>query len=220
MRKKLNSINMLLAAVWACIIIACAVNLRDFSVEQVLSFAPEDLISATLIMCGLFFLKSLSIFIYSGILFTVNGIIFPMWLAIVMDAVGIAIMSTAPFFLGRRLGKQTVDAIKNKYPKFRELDRSGHENELLFTTILRLIHFLPSDIVSAFLGANNFAYGKYLLGSVLGVMPSAVMFSFMGTSVSEPGSPQFIFSTAMQIAIILFSFVAAAWLKRRNANIK
>ena len=220
MRKKLNSINVLLAAVWAGIIIVCAVNLRDFSVEQVLSFTPESLLSASLIMCGLFFLKSLSIFIYSGILFTVNGIIFPMWFAIVMDAAGIAIMSTAPFFLGRRLGKRAIDAIKKKYPKFRELDRSGHENELLFTTILRLIHFLPSDIVSAFLGANNLTYGKYLLGSVLGVMPSAAMFSFMGTSVSEPGSPQFIFSTAVQIAIILFSFVAAAWLKRRNANIK
>lgn len=218
MSKKVSSVNVLLAAVWVCIVILCAVNLRDFSVEQVLSFTPENLVSALLIMCSLFFLKSLSIFIYSGILFTVNGIIFPMWLAIVMDAVGIAIMSTAPFFLGKRLGKRAVDAIKDKYPKFRELDRTGHENEFLFTTILRLIHFLPSDIVSAFLGANSFAYGKYLLGSVVGVMPSAVMFSFMGTSVSEPGSLQFIFSTAVQIAIILFSFVAAAWLKKRNAE--
>lgn len=216
MTKKLNKINTLLAVVWAAIIIACALNLRDFSVEQVLSFTPQNLLYAALIMCALFLLKSLSIFIYSGILFTVNGIIFPMPVAVIMDAVGIAIMSTAPFFLGRRLGKRAVDAIKNKYPKFRNLDRSGHDNELLFTTILRLIHFLPSDIVSAFLGANGFKFGSYLLGSVLGVMPSAVMFSFMGTSVSEPGSPQFIFSTAVQIAIILFSFVAAAMLKKRN----
>jgi len=218
MSKKINTVNVLLAAVWILIIIVCAVNLKDFSVEQVLSFTPENLWYAVLIMCGLFFLKSLSIFIYSGILFTVNGIIFPMALAIAMDCVGIAIMSTAPFFLGRRLGKGAVDAIKNKYPAFRELDRTGHENEFLFTTILRLIHFLPSDIVSAFLGANDFSYGKYLAGSIIGVIPSAVMFSFMGTSVSEPGSPQFIISTAVQIAIILFSFVAAAWLKKRNAD--
>ena len=216
MNKKLNLANALLATVWILIIIGCALNLRELSVEQILSFTPENLWYAALIMCALFFLKSLSIFVYSGILFTVNGIIFPMALAIFMDAVGIAIMSTAPFFLGRRLGKGAVDAIKSKYPKFRELDRSGHENELLFTTILRLIHFLPSDIVSAFLGAHDFRYGGYLLGSVLGVMPSAVMFSFMGTSVSEPGSPQFIFSTVVQIAIILFSFVAAAWLKKRK----
>lgn len=216
MGRKLNKINILLGSVWAIIIIACAVYMKDFSVEQVLSFTPENLFSAAAIMCGLFFLKSLSIFIYSGILFTVNGIIFPITAAILMDAVGIAIMSTAPFFLGMRLGKQAVDAIKDKYPKFRELDRSSRENELLFTTILRLIHFLPSDIVSAFLGANGFTFGRYLLGSVIGVMPSAVMFSLMGTSVSEPGSPQFIISTIAQIAIILFSFVAAAWLKKRN----
>ena len=42
MTRKLNKINILLAAVWAAIIIACALNLRDFSVEQVLSFTPQN----------------------------------------------------------------------------------------------------------------------------------------------------------------------------------
>ena len=105
MTRKLNKINILLAAVWAAIIIFCAVNLRDFSVEQVLSFTPQNLLYAALIMCALFLLKSLSIFIYSGILFTVNGIIFPMPVAVIMDAVGIAIMSTAPFFSGQTAWK-------------------------------------------------------------------------------------------------------------------
>lgn len=216
MEKRTKMLNILLAVLWVGIIIACAVHLREFSVEQILNFTPDKLLYAAIVMCALFFLKSLSIFIYSGILFAVNGIIFPMAAAIFLDGLGIAIMSTAPFFLGHRLGGRATDAIKNKYPAFSELDRSGHENELLFTVILRLIHFLPSDIVSAFLGANNFKFGRYIVGSIIGVMPSAVMFSFMGTSVSEPGSPQFIISTVIQAAIILFSFVAAAMLKRRQ----
>lgn len=213
-----RAINIVLGLVWLLIILFCALNLRNFTVEEILNLTPDILFLAALLMTALFALKSLSIFIYSGILFTVNGIIFPVALAIFMDCVGIAVMSTIPFFLGRRLGKRGLTAIKEKYPAFMELDRLGHDNEFVFTLILRLIHFLPSDIVSIFLGANDFSYPRYLAASVLGVMPSAIMFSLMGTSVSEPGSPQFIISTVAQIGIILFSFVAAAMLKRRKAS--
>ena len=213
---KNKGINILLAAIWIAIILFCAVNLRDFSVEDVLSFTPESLFAAAFIMLGLFALKSLSIFIYSGILFTVNGIIFPLALAILMDALGIAVMSSIPYFLGRRLGGRAAEAIKEKYPNFREFDQFGHDNEFVFVAILRLIHFLPSDILSIYLGANHFAYWTYLASSVLFVMPSALMYSLSGTSVTKPGSPMFIVSVVGQIVIILFSFVAAAWLKRKK----
>ena len=213
---KNKGINILLAAFWLCIIVLCAVNLKGFTVEQILSFTPTNIFMAALIMLGLFALKSLSIFIYSGILFTVNGIIFPLALAILMDALGIAVMSSIPYFLGRRLGGRAAEAIKEKYPNFREFDQFGHDNEFVFVAILRLIHFLPSDILSVYLGANRFTYLSYLASSVLFIMPSALMYSISGTSVTEPGSPMFIVSVVGQIAIILFSFVAAAWLKRKK----
>lgn len=211
-----KKINYILGALWAVIIILCAVNLQGFTVEQILSFTPENLFSAGLSMLGLFALKSLSIFIYSGILFTVNGILFPLPLALLMDCMGIAVMSSIPYFLGRRLGGRAAEAIKEKYPNFREFDQFGHDNEFVFVAILRLIHFLPSDILSVYLGANRFTYLSYLASSVLFIMPSALMYSISGTSVTEPGSPMFIVSVVGQIVIILFSFVAAAWLKRKK----
>lgn len=209
-------INYVLGALWAVIIVLCAVNLKDFTVEQILSFTPENLFSAGLSMLGLFALKSLSIFIYSGILFTVNGILFPLPLALMMDCLGIAVMSGIPYFLGRRLGGTAVRGIKEKYPAFREFDELGHDNEFVFVAVLRLIHFLPSDILSLYLGANGFRFGSYLLSSVLFILPSAAMYSVSGTSISEPGSPMFLISLVGQAAIILFSFVALAWLRKRK----
>lgn len=214
--KKYSVYDLVLALVWLGIIIFCAVNLKNFTVEEILSFTPKNIFAACLIMAGLFALKSLSIFIYSGILFTVNGILFSLPMALFMDCVGIAVMSTIPYFLGRRLGGRAAEAIKEKYPNFREFDQFGHDNEFVFVAILRLIHFLPSDILSVYLGANRFTYLSYLASSVLFIMPSALMYSISGTSVTEPGSPMFIVSVVGQIAIILFSFVAAAWLKRKK----
>lgn len=211
-----KKINYILGALWAVIIILCAVNLKDFTVEQILSLTPENLFMAGLVMLGLFALKSLSIFIYSGILFTVNGILFPFALAMLMDMLGIAVMSSIPYFLGRRLGGRAVRGIKEKYPAFREFDELGHDNEFIFVAVLRLIHFLPSDVLSLYLGANDFNYFSYLASSVLFIMPSAVMYSISGTSISEPGSPMFLISVVGQIAIILFSFVALAWLKKKK----
>ena len=43
MNKKLNLVNALLATVWILIMIGCALNLRELSVEQILSFTPENL---------------------------------------------------------------------------------------------------------------------------------------------------------------------------------
>lgn len=218
--KKYTVYDLALALVWLGIIIFCAVNMKNFTVEEILNFTPKNLLSAALIMTGLFALKSLSIFIYSGILFTVNGILFPLLPALVMDCVGIAVMSSIPYFLGRRLGGRALDSIKEKYPKFRDFDDFGHDNEFVFVSILRLIHFLPSDILSIYLGANGFRYGSYLLASVLFVLPSAAMYTLTGTSADEPGSPMFIISAVAQVAIILFSFVALAWLKKKKDRSK
>lgn len=218
--KKYTVYDLALALVWLGIIIFCAVNLKNFTVEEILSFTPKNLLSAALIMAWLFALKSLSIFIYSGILFTVNGILFPMLPALLMDCVGIAIMSSIPYFLGRHLGGRALSSIKEKYPNFRDFDDFGHDNEFVFVAILRLIHFLPSDILSIYLGANEFCYGSYVLSSVLFIMPSAAMYTLTGTSVTEPGSPMFIISAVGQAAVILFSFVALAWLKKKKDRSK
>lgn len=215
-RKKYTLFDFALALVWLGIIILCALNMKNFTVEEILSFTPGNIFAACLIMAGLFALKSLSIFIYSGILFTVNGVLFSIPMALLMDCVGIAVMSTIPYFLGRHLGGRALSSIKEKYPSFREFDDFGHDNEFVFVAILRLIHFLPSDILSIYLGANEFRYGPYVLSSVLFVLPSAAMYSLTGTSVTEPGSPMFILSALGQAAVILFSFVALAWLKRKK----
>lgn len=218
--KKYSVYDLVLALVWLGIIIFCALNMKNFTVEEILSFTPKNIFAACLIMAGLFALKSLSIFIYSGILFTVNGILFSLPMALLMDCVGIAVMSTIPYLLGRHLGGRALSSIKEKYPAFRDFDDFDHDNEFVFVAILRLIHFLPSDILSIYLGANEFRYGTYVLSSVLFVLPSAAMYSLTGTSVTEPGSPMFIVSAVGQAAVILFSFVALAWLKRKKDRAK
>ena len=58
--------------------------------------------AAFFMMMGLFAVKSVSVVIYSGLLFAVSGMIFPMKFAIAVNFCGAAIMVTLPWLIGKK----------------------------------------------------------------------------------------------------------------------
>lgn len=60
---------------------------------------------------ALFAVKSLSIFLYSGLLYAASGILFPLPVAIAVNIAGTAVMVSIPYWLGKRLGSQAVQYI-------------------------------------------------------------------------------------------------------------
>ena len=67
------------------ILTVCLVNRDRFSVDGVLHYSPRNPLTAVLFMLFLFALKSLSVFIFSGILFAASGILFPLPAAIAVS---------------------------------------------------------------------------------------------------------------------------------------
>jgi len=53
--------------------------------------------------------------------------------------------------------------------------------------------------VSIYLGAVKFPFGTYLVASTLGSLPSTVLATMFGTSVTEPTSPLFWLSILLMI---------------------
>ncbi|MDD6212285.1 MAG: hypothetical protein PUB22_03965 [Clostridiales bacterium] len=98
----------LLIIIWAAIILVFLIKRKDITVECILNYTPENPIRAVFMMLGLFALKSLSIVIYLGILYVINGILFPLPAAIIMNICGSAVMVTLPYVIGRKMGSQAV----------------------------------------------------------------------------------------------------------------
>lgn len=211
----------ILIAVWAVILIACFLNRDRFSVDGVLRYSPRNPLLCAVFMLFLFALKSLSVFIFSGILFAANGILFPLPAAIALNVLGAAVMVSLPYWLGRRLGKDAADRVLEKYPKAAALRQMRVGRELPLSFITRAINILPSDILSLYMGATGINYPKYLAGSLLGMLLSLVTFPIMGMNITEPTSPWFWASIVIQV-LVSAVFIGGYWIyyrkKRKEAQ--
>lgn len=166
-------------------------------------------------MLLLFALKSMSIFIFSGILFAAAGLLFPLPMAIGLNALGAGIMVSLPYWLGQRVGRDMIDGLVRRYPKIALLRNMQTEHEFIFSFVSRIVNVLPSDILSLYMGAAGIGYPKYLAGSILGMLLSIVTFPIMGMNAANPGSPAFLASLGIQAAVSIVS-IGGFWIYYRK----
>ena len=103
--------KIIILCAWLLILGTCLLYRDRFSVESVLQISPQNMLLAALFMMVLFALKSMSIFIFSGILFAADGILFPLPAAIGLNIIGAGIMVSLPYFVGKKIGKDMIDKI-------------------------------------------------------------------------------------------------------------
>lgn len=212
---KMTVFKIILIFVWLAIILACFLYRDDISVEGILRYTPQNPWLAAVVMLALFALKSLSIVIYSGILYVVSGILFPLPAAIFLNLCGTVIMLSLPYFIGKKTGTSAVEYIKAKYPKAEALHELQVKNDLFFSFAARIIR-IPSDIVSLYMGAIHVEYKKYLLGSLLGMLPHTITYPIMGMSVSDIHSPEFIISLCAELAYIVITAAIYAFYRKKH----
>lgn len=202
--------KLLLLCVWAVVLVVCFLNRDRFTVDGVLSYSPQNALLAAAFMLLLFALKSLSVFLFCGILFAADGLLFPLPAAVALNLLGAGIMVSLPYWLGRRLGKDQLDRIVQKYPRVEALRELRTEHEFIVSFAARAISILPSDVLSLYMGAAGTGYGKYLAGSVLGMLLPIVTFPIMGMNLTDPRSPAFLASLCVQAAASAAA-IAVCW---------
>lgn len=203
--KVVRLFRILLFVLWGAIIVCCIVFRERISVERILNAAPQNPWAAATVMLAFFALKSLSIVIYSGMLYAVNGILFALPAAIVLNICGTAIMITIPYCIGKKIGTPAVNYVKEKYPKAERIQELRTQNDGLFSFIIRVLGILPCDIVSLYMGAIGVKYGPYLCGGLLGMLPATITFPIMGMSVSDIRSPSFKIALGAEIMLTVLS---------------
>ena len=156
--------------IWALIIIAIFFLTRGLTAEQVVNYTPDNLYLCAMVMMVLFALKSLSVVIYSGILYSAIAVMFPPEIDFLICILGTVVAVTIPFFIGRRYGHEYIIKTREKYPKLNKVSHLVEKSNFLFVLALRLLN-LPMDIESTYLGALHIRYPEYLLASIGGEIP-------------------------------------------------
>ena len=205
---------------WAAVILLCFLYRDRITVENIVNFTPENPVLAVGIMLLLFAFKSVTFVIYGSILYAVNGILFPLPFALLLNMAGSAIMATLPFLIGRRKGSGLLVKLTEKYPKLSVLRKLPSENGFFLSMVIRLMGCLPGDVVSMYFGASGIRYREYLTGTLIGLTPSIVIFTVMGMSADDVTSPAFIISVCCEILTALTSIIwFFCWNRKRRKSL-
>ena len=205
---------------WAAVILLCFLYRDRITVENIVNFTPENPVLAVGIMLLLFAFKSVTFVIYGSILYAVNGILFPLPFAILLNMAGSAIMATLPFLIGRRNGSGLLVKLTEKYPKLSGLRELPSENGFFLSMVIRLMGCLPGDVVSMYFGASGIRYREYLTGTLIGLTPSIVIFTVVGMSADDVTSPAFIISVCCEILTALTSIIwFFCWNRKRRKSL-
>ncbi len=181
--------------------------------DRLLNYTPSNYPIAIISISFFYALKSLSVIFPIAIVYAFVGRIFPIWAALPINLLGLTITMIVPYIAGRLSAAEYIQKFTKKYDKSGKIEKMAERDQFFASYMLRVVSFLPADIVSMILGSMRFDFKKYLIGSVAGSIPSMIGLTCMGATITDPSSPGFIIST---IATIIISVVSVIFHKYKS----
>ena len=183
-----------------CLIVVCVLR-ADLSLHELLTYTPQNPFLAAGLLLLFYGLKSATIFFPLLILEVAAGYLFPAPMALGVNLIGILIILTIPYWIGRAVGIKQINKLTCRYPKFEAIIEKQHDHALFLCFFLRIISCLPGDVVTMYLGATHVRFRKNLLGGALGVLPGMVLATFLGIGIQNPASPAFWISVGLTVGL-------------------
>lgn len=161
----------------------------------------------TIAFMGLFLLKSVSFGLPFALLYVGVGSIYPLGWALLVNILGIVVNMQIPYFIGRYTGGVFVQRLVGKFPRLERLEAFSHHSAFLFAFMTKFIGKIPHEITNALLGSLKIPYIPYVVGGLLGLLPTMVATTMVGNRLDEPSSPTFIISLVFVVLLTIISFV-------------
>lgn len=187
MKKKLEFLCFIL--LFCCVLFSCIRS--DLTLEDILSWEPNNLIFATVILLCFFAVKSLLVFVPLMIPEILSGHIYPRDIAIVVNLIGLVIVMAVPYWIGKMTGTVKMEKIVNKYPRIKSVLDVQDNNQMACSFMLRACAVPPADFVTMYLGATGMPFFTNVIGGVLGCFPGMILTTFLGANIRDPNSPAF-----------------------------
>lgn len=169
---------------------------------------------AAVIFVVIYSLKPVALVVPASLLSILAGNIFGPIYAFVLSMIGCFFAASLAFFLAHMLGKPFVDKVLRG--KIFKLDGRIEKHGFLIMLIMRLSFVFPYDPLSYAAGLTKMKYTDFILGTMLGIIPEMLSYSFMGKHLNNP------FSVKMLIPIVTMLAVAvtASYIYKKFKKIK
>lgn len=171
---------------------------------------------SSIIFIIIYSLKPIVFIIPASLLSIVAGNIFGSFYAFIFSMVGCFFSATLAFFLARALGKPFVDKVlKGKIVK---IDSNVEKHGFLIMLLMRLCFVFPFDGLSYACGLTKVKYKDFILGSVLGIIPEIIVYSYIGKNIGKHFFKKLIIPIILILLIALTSYYFYNNYKNKAAN--
>lgn len=207
MKRKKKYLKYIVVIACLLLVILCILSDKDFSVQAILEFTPQNPLGAVIVLLLLYALKSATVFFPLIILEIATGHLFPVRVALGVNFVGILIVLSIPYWIGRAAGMEAIQKLIQKYPRFEKIIDRQQDNSAFICFFLRIISCLPGDVVTMYFGATRTPFLQNLIAGTLGILPGMVLATLIGESIQNPESPMFWISALLTVTLSVLSLL-------------
>jgi uncharacterized membrane protein YdjX (TVP38/TMEM64 family) len=144
-----------------------------------------------------------------------GGVLFgPVW-GTLINVFAATTGASCTFFIGRKIGRETVE--HRLHGRLQELDEGLAENGLSFMLFLRLVPLFPVNAINYGSGLTRVSFRDYFLGTVLGIIPGAAVFTYLGSAAAEGSTLKFAIGFAL-LGVLALIPIFVKWRKNAAKN--
>lgn len=196
------------------VLLICLCSADPITADRILSWQPENLYLAAGVLLICYAVKSTTVLFPMTILQIVVGHIYSRETAIILNLLGLVIIMSVPYLIGRTLGAEKVERLIKKHPKVHGILQKQQENEMVVSFMTRACAVPLGDLVTMYFGASGMPFFTNVIGGVLGCFPSMLMTTLLGAAIRDPKTAAFWQALLLNIAWILLSALGF-WLYQR-----
>ena len=153
-----------------------------------------------------------------NMLILATAAVFGPWLGILYAAAGTMSSGTIMYFVGARLGRESLDRMLGE--RWKRILTGLRKRGLLAIVTFRLLPLAPFTLINLAAGASGIRFFDFFLGTLMGVAPGLVLMSIMGDRIvsilSDPSAMDIAILVLCVAALIGLAVAAQALLLRRG----
>lgn len=125
----------------------------------------------------------------AGVFAIISGLTFGNILGTLLTCIGITLSGALSYLISKYFARDIILNFINK--RFGKINDIFKKEGLFYIATLRLIPIFPFDAISFAAGLVNISFYDFVLGTFIGSLPGAFIYTFLGNSLMDISSPKF-----------------------------
>lgn len=197
-------------------------NKFDINIEnaaQLSTYIKGGTLTVALIIIAFTVVKSFALVFPPAVIFAVSGLLIDnLWVAVLVNFIGVALSVILPYYLGRFTGKDMLDTLKKKFPKIKKLDDFAGKNEFMVVYVVKASGVIPSDLMNVVYGAMNINFMKYFIASNIGMLPFNILFTLLANKGDLSNPYSLLYVIPIPVFVVIMSIVVKKMTKKNDTK--